>query len=101
MTVENRPPKTILYSMVRQRPPRFRTIQVYPKDPGALPGHPKPAVSCTAGSGEEPMLDLRRRQFIMLLGGAAAAWPLATHAQQQPKILRVGFVGIQAREAPV
>src|ERR1700757_4674153 len=45
------------------------------------------------------MLDLRRRDFLTLLGGVAV-WPFAAGAQQQPKMLRVGFVGMQPRDAP-
>ena len=43
---------------------------------------------------------MRRREFISLLGGVAAAWPRVAHTQQREKMRRIGVLMSQNADDP-
>jgi putative ABC transport system substrate-binding protein len=45
------------------------------------------------------MLDVRRREFLALAGGAAA-WPLAARAQQTERMRRIGVLMPYTKDDP-
>ena len=43
---------------------------------------------------------MRRRDFIGILGGTVAGWPLASRAQQRKDVARIGLLGTASFESP-
>ena len=48
----------------------------------------------TRGTEEVPMFDIRRREFITILGGAAVVGPFPARAQLSGRTYRIGFLGV-------
>src|SRR6516162_5220461 len=59
----------------------------------AMQQHMRELITCLVGFDE---VSMRRREFIVLVSGAAAAWPLFARGQQDERVRRVGFLSARA-----
>jgi putative tryptophan/tyrosine transport system substrate-binding protein len=46
------------------------------------------------------VFDMRRREFVLLLGGSTVAWPLAAYPQQRERLQRIGVLNSFAETDP-
>ena len=74
-------------------------VELIDLSPNALFGEPAPVIGYCAIVGLAPSVEgwMRRREFLTLFGGTAAAWPSTAIAQQMGKLPTIGFLGADAK----